>query len=89
MHSGMEPKGNLKWHEPSTTSLSVAVQTNEMGFIVFLFFTVDLRYHLKFVAHVKTCVPVTEPTKTQGSAKEWFVEIANTGCLCHSNEKVE
>ncbi|KAI1233118.1 hypothetical protein IHE44_0006313 [Lamprotornis superbus] len=33
--------------------------------------TLDLTYNLKFVAHVKTCVPVTEATKFQVSAKEW------------------
>lgn len=39
------------------------------------FFTVDLTYSIKFVAHVKSYVPVTETTKFQVSAKEWCAEI--------------
>lgn len=36
----------------------------------FVFLTIDLTYHLKFVAHVmKTCVLVTEPAKVQVSVR--------------------
>lgn len=69
---GAEGEGRMAHFVP--THLPVAVQAEgEMAF--FLFFLLDLTYNLKFMAHVKTCVPVTEAAKFQVSAKEWCAKV--------------
>lgn len=55
--------------------LPVAVQAEEEMLFFLISFTVDLIHNLKFMAHVKACVPVTEATKFQVSAKEWCGKV--------------
>lgn len=70
---GVEREGRMAHFVP--THLPVAVQAEGEMLFFFFFFTVDLTYNLKFVAHVKTCIPVTEATKFQISAKEWCAKV--------------
>lgn len=72
---GAEGDGRMAHFVPTHPPVAVQEEGEMLFFLFFFFFTVDWTYNLKFMAHVKTCVPVIEATKFQVSAKEWCAKV--------------